>query len=221
MKRTLAAIALLALASGCSQSAQQSSQSAATTASSGAPAPAATNPVDFPLYQQSTVIGSHAFKQTSGNATLSGTEVIAENAATIAQLTDWIKTISATPPSGYTVMPSNSGYDTARAKAQSYGMDFAVFTHEVNGQRRHLVVLAVDPKTFDAKAGMVLSAIGKFKMLPQPMRDTIDSQVKSRTGYSVSDALNPDTPIGGAVQAVNTLNDSGQRGIVLIDGAKE
>ena len=221
MTRTLAAIALLAVVTGCSQSAQQSSQSSqGAQAQTASPAPIS-NPIDFPLYQQSTVIGAHDFKQSAGSATMSGTEVIAQNAATLSELSSWIKGVDTAPPAGYTVLPSSTGYDTARAKAQSMGMDFAVFTHSVNGQKRALVVLAVDPKIFDEKAGMVLTAISKFHMLPQSMRDSIDSQVKSRTGYTVSDALNPNTPLGGAVAAVNTLHDSGQRGIVLIDGAKQ
>jgi hypothetical protein len=223
MKRTLVAIALLALITGCG-SGQSNSQSS-TQASGGASAPAApaegaTNNTGFPLYQNSTVLSSKDFTQTAGAQSVSGTEVIAENPATIAQLGDWIKGLGTTPPAGYTVAPSNSGMDTGRAKAAAMGVQFQVFTHEVDGKKRAMVVLAVDPKTFDAKAGFVLSAIGKFRMLPQSMKDVIDAQAKARSGYSISDALNPDTPIGAAIAAVDALQASGNRGVVLIDGSK-
>jgi len=35
------------------------------------------------------------------------------------------------------------------------GVEFQVFTHEVDGKKRAMVVLAVDPKMFDEKAGFI------------------------------------------------------------------
>jgi hypothetical protein len=216
MKRTLA-LALLALVAGCSQSTQQSSQSAASSASAGS---GVANPIDFPLYAQSTVLSARDFKQRAGSTTIVGTEVIAENPASLNALNDWLKSVGAAPPNGYALAPSNNSIETGRAKAASLGIDFAVFTHTVDGKRRGLIVMAVDPATFDEKAGPVLGYVSKFKLLPQPIRDSIDGQVKERTGYTVSEALDPATPIGGALAAVTTLQSSGQRGIVLIDGTK-
>jgi hypothetical protein len=83
-----------------------------------------------------------------------------------------------------------------------------------------LIVLAVDPALFDQKAGPVLSALNQYKKLPQAFRDPIDAQVKSRTGFTASDALSPNTPIGAAVAAVAELRSSGQRGVVLVDGTR-
>lgn len=219
MKRTLTALALLAFVAACSNSGQSSSSSASGAA--GSAAPAASNPTGFPLYQNSTVLSSHEFSEKAGSQTVSGTEVIAENAATLAQLGEWINGLGTTPPAGYAVAATGSALATGRAKARSLGVEFQVFTHEVNGKQRAMVVLAVDPRTFDAKAGFVLSNIGKFKMLPQSFKDTIDAQAKARTGFSVSDALDPNTPIGAALAAVNTLESSGNRGVVLIDGTKQ
>jgi len=219
MNRTLAAIALLALVTGCSQSGQSTSQSSPEAAGASA-SPAAVNSTGFPLYQNSTVIASHDFRQKAGSQMVSGTEVIAQNPATIEQLGEWIKGLSTTPPAGYTVAVESSSVEVGRAKARALGVEFQVFTHEVAGKKRAIVVLAVDPKTFDAKAGSVLSYIGKFKMLPQSFKDTIDAQAKARTGYTVSDMLDPNTPIGAALAAVNALNESGNRGVVLIDGTK-
>jgi len=219
MTRTLAALALLALVTACSNSGQSGSQSASGTTASAAPA--ATNPTGFPLYENSTVISSHDFTSKAGSQSVTGTEVIAQNSATLAQLGDWIKGLGTAPPTGYEVAATGSTLEVGRAKARAIGVEFQVFTHEVGGKKRAMVVLAVDPKTFDEKAGFVLSNIGKFKMLPQSFRDTIDAQAKARTGFSVSDALDPNTPIGAALAAVNALESSGNRGVVLIDGTKQ
>jgi len=217
MKNLLPAVLLAAALTACSQS-SQSQSSSTTTASSPAAAP--TNPTGFPLYAESTVLASKAWSQNSGAHSYTGLEVVAQTPATLDQLNTWLKGISATPPDGYTVAASGSGLDTAHAKARALGADFQVFEHTVNGKRHELIVLAIDPATFDQKAGPVLGMLARYKMLPQALRDPIDAQVKQRTGFTVSDALTPNTPIGAAVAAVDQLRSSGQRGVVLVDGAR-
>jgi hypothetical protein len=66
----------------------------------------------------------------------------------------------------------------------------------------------------------VLSLIDEFSLLPPGFREPIDAQVKARTGFTVSQALDPSQPIGAALTAARTLRDSGQRGVVLVDAAK-
>ncbi len=216
MKRLLAVTALALGLSACSHSAQSTQGSAA----SASPAPAATNATGFPLYDGSTVLVSEPWHETGGSHEFGGTEVIAQTPATLAQLGGWIHRLAAAPPSGYDVAVSGSGMEIAQRRAAAMGVDFQVFTHDVNGTKRALVVLAVDPQTFEAKAGPMLSLIGKYKMLPKGLRDPIDAQAKARTGYTVSEALDPHTPIGAAIDAVQRLKDSDQRGVLLIDGAK-
>jgi len=82
-------------------------------------------------------------------------------------------------------------------------------------------VLVVDPQTLDAKAGPMLGVVGKFKLLPQSLRDSIDSQAKKQTGFTVSEATNPDSPIGAAVGALAQLRDFGGHGVVVIDAVKQ
>ncbi|HVA28568.1 MAG TPA: hypothetical protein VNF68_10330 [Candidatus Baltobacteraceae bacterium] len=221
MNRTLATLALLALVTGCAQSGQSNAQSSAQSPASGASAaPVPTNPTDFPLYQNSAVIAARDFSEKADAQTVSGTEVIAENPATLAQLGEWIKGLSSAPPAGYAVAVEGSGVEIGRTKARALGVEFQAFTHVVGGKKHATIVLAVDPKTFDAKAGFVLSSIGKFKMLPQSFKDAIDAQAKNRTGFTVSEMLDRNTPMGAALAAVQTLNDAGDRGVVVIDGTK-
>jgi hypothetical protein len=181
----------------------------------------ATNPLDFPLYTQSTVMSVNDWKQAVGTHAASGQEVIAKSPATLAQLTAWLHQESQSPPSGYTVAESGSSIEDARAHAERVGVDFQVFTHDVSGKPHALVVVALDPKVFEAKAGPVLDLADKYKMLPSGIRDTIDQRAKAATGFTASEALDTSTPIGAALAAARNLRSSGERGIVLIDGVKE
>jgi hypothetical protein len=67
----------------------------------------------------------------------------------------------------------------------------------------------------------MLGVVGKFKLLPQSLRDSIDAQAKKQTGISVTEATNPDTPVGAAIGALAQLRDFGGRGVVLIDAVKQ
>jgi hypothetical protein len=215
MNRTLCAVALILLVSGCSQSGQSSSST-----SSSSPVAEATNPIDFPLYNGSTVLSARDWHGSAGSTAVSGREVIAESGATLSELEGWIHDVSANPPQGYAVAASGSGIDTAHRHAEELGLEFQVFSHQDNGKNRELVVVVLDPTTFEEKAGPVLSLIDKYSMLPKGLRDPIDAQVKARTGFTVSQALDPSQPIGAALAAARTLRDSGQRGVVLVDASK-
>ncbi len=213
MKNVLLAALMLAAVTACSQSTQSQSAGAQS------PSPAATNPTGFPIYAESTVLASKAWSENNGSQHYTGLEVVAQTPATMSQLNTWLKSLSANPPSGYSVAASGSGVEEAHTRARAMGVDFQVFEHSVNGKRHGLIVLAVDPMVFDQKAGPVLSALNQFKKLPQAFRDPIDAQVRARTGFTASEALAPNTPIGAAVAAVDQLRSSGQRGVVLVDGA--
>ncbi len=215
MNRALSAVALVLLLSGCSQSGQS------TSSASASPAAAATNPIDFPLYNGSTVLTTRDWHGNAGSTAVSGREVIAESSATLDTLEGWLHDISANPPQGYAVAASGSSIDVAHRHAQALGLEFQVFSHQENGKTRELVVVVLDPTTFEEKAGPVLSLIDKFSMLPQSLRDPLDAQTKARTGFTVSQALDPSQPIGAALAAARTLRNSGQRGVVLVDAAKK
>jgi hypothetical protein len=111
--------------------------------------------------------------------------------------------------------------DAVRSHVQALGLDFAVFQHTEDGKMHGLIVLAVDPKTLDQKAGPALGMIGKFKMLPQSLRDPIDAQAKKQTGFTLTEMTQPDTPIGAAVDSLDQIRDFGGRGILLIDAVKQ
>jgi hypothetical protein len=100
-------------------------------------------------------------------------------------------------------------------------VDFIAFEGAESGKRHGVVVMVVDPQTLDEKAGPMLGLIGRFKRMPSVLRDPIDAQAKKQTGFSITEATNPDTPVGAAVAALDELRDFGGRGIVLIDAVKQ
>lgn len=224
----LASIALIVALAACSGGARGGG-------TAGAASPAATNPVDFPLFDGASVLSSRAWHQkitsrpgfgdnallSQGAGTYDGHDVVAGTQALMPSLETWLQNLDANPPSGYTSVAHGNGVEAVRAHTRDLGIDFMVFERLESGKRHDVVVLAVDPQMLDDKAGPMLGVVGKFKLLPQSLRDSIDAQVRKQTGFSVAEAANPDTPIGAAVGALAQLRDFGGRGVVLIDAVKQ
>ena len=201
----------------------------------GQPSPKATNPVQFPLFSGAEVLSSRDWRETvaskpgmadsallsQGAGTYDGHDVVAGTQALMPSLETWLHDLDAHPPEGYTSSLQGNGVEAVRDHTRDLGIDFAVFQRTENGKQHGVVVLAVDPQMLDAKAGPMLGAIGKFKMMPQMFRDSIDSQAKKQTGFSVTELTNPNSPIGAAIAALDQLRDYGGRGIVLIDATKQ
>jgi len=150
-----------------------------------------------------------------------GHDVVAGTQAFMSVLEGWLQGLSADPPNGYHLAASGNGIDAARAHARDLGVDFVAFEGTQAGKPHGVVVMVVDPQTLDEKAGPMLGLIGRFKHVPSMLRDPIDAQAKRQTGFSITEATNPDTPIGAAVAALDELRDFGGRGIVLIDATKQ
>jgi hypothetical protein len=193
------------------------------------------NPIDFPLFDGATVLSTHAWRETiaarpgvgdnavftQGKGTYDGHDVVAGTQALMPSLEDWLHDLEAHPPAGYTVAMQSDTVDAVRSHTRDLGVDFVVFQRTENGKQAGLVALAIDPDTLNAKAGPMLGAIGKFKLLPRSLRDSIDVQAKKQTGFTISEASDPNTPIGAAVSALAQLRDFGGRGVILIDAVKQ
>jgi hypothetical protein len=203
--------------------------------SSGTPSPAPTNPVAFPLFDGATVLSAHAWTERVGShpgvgdnavlrqgaGTYQGHDVVAGTQAMMPSLEGWLAELTQHPPAGYVAVPGNGTIDAVRAHTRDLGVDFAVFQGMQNGKRHGIAVLAVDPELLDAKAGPMLGLIGKFRLMPRSLRDSIDAQAKRQTGFTLSEATDPNTPIGAAVGSLAQLRDFGGRGVVLIDAVKQ
>jgi hypothetical protein len=217
------AAVLLAACSGGSQGA------------AGRPSPAATDPINFPLFAGAEVLSARAWRQTvssnpgvgnntvlaQGAGTYVGHDVVAGTQALMPSLEAWLRDIDANPPNGYAAAAEGNGVEAVRSHTRDLGIDFAVFSRNEEGKEHGVVVLAVDPQTLDERAGPMLRMIGKFKLLPPMLRDSIDAQVKKQTGFTVTELTNANTPIGAAVASLDELRDFGGRGIVVIDAVKQ
>jgi hypothetical protein len=62
--------------------------------------------------------------------------------------------------------------------------------------------------------------IAKYRALPAIMRAPIDNEARARFGMSITDATQPDSPIGAALAALDQFQHRSSRGIVVIDAVK-
>lgn len=189
----------------------------------------------FPLFDGSAVLSAREWHTTihrrpgvadatvlgEGAGTYDGHDVVAGTQAYMPALEQWLQGLSDSPPSGYRLAMTGNGVDSVRTHTRALGVDFVAFEGTQTGKPHGVVVMVVDPQTLDEKAGPMLGLIGRFKHMPSILRDPIDAQAKKQTGFSISEATNPDTPIGAAVAALDELRDFGGRGIVLIDAVKQ
>ena len=66
----------------------------------------------------------------------------------------------------------------------------------------------------------MLGLIDRYKYAPRSLRDPLDAQVKRETGISLSEATNPDSPVGPQLPHWASFATCG-RGIVPIDAVKQ
>jgi hypothetical protein len=222
----LVAIAVAAVLAACTS---------ANHGSAGAPSPAATNPVAFPLFNGADVLSAHAWRDTisthpeiadravfaQGAGTYDGHDVVAGTQALMPVLEAWLQDLAANPPAGYRVAVTGNAIEAVRTHTRDLGVDFLVFESTEQGKRHGVAVMVVDPQTLDEKVGPMLGLIGRFKHVPRMLRDPLDAQARKETGFSITEATNPGTPIGAAVAALDELRDFGGRGVVLIDAVKQ
>jgi len=197
--------------------------------------PAQTNPSDFALYQPSTIVGvaqfdtgaliksvqaSEAGKSNSSTPPppYHGTEVVATTPASLDQLRSWLGKREAAPPTGLKVKGSQS--DESRAQ-MGRGMGFFGTLFSTQDDRREVSVILMDPKIAHDHLGVALDLIDKYQSLPAPLRAGVDAEAKRAVGFTVSDMLDPASPVGMVVSALKNLPKTNQRAIILVDMTKD
>ncbi len=216
--------AAAAVLAGCSGGGP--AQNAATPA-------AIRNPLDFPLYPSASLIAAKSFTQdvrasgasggsvfAEGNGKYSGHEVIASSSASFAALSGWVEKLNASPPSGYVAAEDQSNPNQL-AQAQRYGLDYALFKKKTGNSTRGVLVIVMDPQRVNQRFGTILGMIGKYKALPQVLRSPIDNEAKARFGMTITQATQPDSPVGAALAALDDLEHRNARGIVVLDAQKQ
>ncbi len=168
------------------------------------------------LYPRATVIGVHSFNQivtaqqtrgtvfADGAGTYDGTEVVAASDASFGKLSAWVH---------------HFGTHSA-GTVQEYGFDYAVCERGSGKGTHGELVIVMDPKMVDRQLGSVLEMMGNYRSLPAFMRGPIDQQVKQRVGITLSEAMDPASPIGATLAALSDFEQRNSRGIVVIDAVR-
>ncbi|HZZ65674.1 MAG TPA: hypothetical protein VFE17_09270 [Candidatus Baltobacteraceae bacterium] len=225
-KRRFALAAVLMLAA-CSSGQNQGNRGAT-------PAPSLRNPLDVPLYPGASIMSVQNFTQkistqnsngptsvfTAGNGTYSGHEVLAASDASFSDLSSWVNHLALSPPPGYAAV-ENGDNPNAKVQAQQYGIDYAAFKKKDDGKTRGVLVIVMDPQRVNARFGKILGMVAKYRALPQVMRAPIDNEAKARFGMTITEATQPESPIGGALSALDEFSHKDTRGIVVVDAVKQ
>ena len=226
----IASVLLAASLAACSEKAQAPSSVAPTHA------PSLANTTGIPLYAGSRVVDTRDFTQVvnrtnaaaasngdvlmTANGTYKGTELVAASGASFSELQGWVDQVGAKPPVGYTRVQSSDLQD-ASDNASRYGIAFTVLKKEENGKPTGIIVMVMDPTRVTRRLGPALSLISKYQSMPSALRSVIDEKVKQQTGFTVTEATQPDSPLGVALGALDEFSHSDQRAIVVVNARKE
>ncbi len=207
------------------------------TQSGGSPRSPAASPqvssalAGFPLYPNSTTESSQPWTQTvssgttalasQGSGTYTGHRVIVSTNASFNELQSWIDGLDKNPPSGFASMSGQAKTAQVHSTLDRYGIDFAAFEKTENGKRVGVFVLAIDPATLTTHLGAGIDLIEKYRSLPEFLRKPLDDQIQARYGFTGTQALDPSSPIGGALAAYDTVKTKNERAVVLVDATKE
>jgi hypothetical protein len=203
------------------------------TASHGTAPAALRNPLNFPLYPGATLIATKSFTQVvhadttsgtsvfaQGNGTYTGHEVIASSTASFAQLATWLDRVNNAPPPGYTAEEAQTNaYE--QDQAQRYGLSYAAFKRKNGTHTNGVLVIVMDPQRVNRRFNAILGMIEKYKALPAVLRGPLDNVAKERFGMTITQATQPDSPIGAALAALGDLEHKNARGIVVLDAQKQ
>jgi len=228
--RIASSLALAMVLAGCNGQSQQSSSPATS-----APSPTAlTNPTDFPLAAGSTILDVKPFSQViaiktsssmlgqEGSGTYVGYEVLAGSTQSASALRAWLADLGQHPPTGYEYQTGSATSSGDVAKTLDlYGIAYAAFRTQKKTPGHGVIVVAMDPKQVKEKLGIALDLVERYRSLPSAVRDPIDQQFKGRTGFTISQATDPSSPLGMTIAALRQLQNSDARAIVMIDGTKQ
>jgi hypothetical protein len=190
------------------------------------------NPSDFPVYPGSGVMTVvpidsaqmfAAIRKADPTADVPknnyrGHEVVLQTNASMAQLSGWLATLRKTPPNGFHASQDHVDVSTGPNGWSSQTVDGGEF--ETSGDQRSVYVFVADPQRIRAKLGAAYALIDNYSKVPDILRGPIDQQAKEQLGYTVTEMLDPKSPVGAAVTSLKNLEGTGRRAILLIDQAE-
>jgi hypothetical protein len=198
------------------------------------------NPSDFPLYPRSEVVNvvpvdsAQMFAVMRANDPSSrlpenfrGHVIIAETGATMPQLRTWLAGLESAPPHGLRDMTSHRTRSATRGSRSprdgANGIDLNaddVVQFESGDGSRWVYLFAADPRQIYRDMAPVFAMIDGYAAAPDFLRGPLDDAAKKQTGYTITQMLDPKSPVGAVIAEVKRLQSSDRRGILLIDEAK-
>lgn len=205
-----------ALASLCLAVAALAGCSGGGSSARATPSPKLANPLGFPLYDDAAVIDVRRVKQSG----YTGQEVIAATQAAFSDVDDWLDGLNAQPPAGYIAEEPQTNPEQT-AQSQRNGLDYAVFRRKGGSGTHGMVVVVMDPERVNKRFGAILGMVDKYNALPTFLRGPVDNAAKARFGMTVTQAMQPGSPIAAALAAMHELQRRNARGILVIDAQKK
>jgi len=98
---------------------------------------------------------------------------------------------------------------------------YAAFTKKAGAHTRGVLVMVMDPRLVNQRFGAILGMIDKYKAMPALLRGPLDNAAKERFGMTITQATQPESPIGAALAALGGLEHKNARGIVVVDAQKQ
>ena len=139
-----------------------------------------------------------------------------------ASLRKWLADLGHRPPEGYVL---ENGSATASGRVTQtldvYGISYAAFRSANKAINRGVVVVAMDPKLVKEKLGIALDLVERYRSLPAALRDPIDREFKSKTGFTVTEATDPSSPLGMTLSALHDLQSNDERAVIMVDATKK
>jgi hypothetical protein len=188
------------------------------------------NPSDFPVYSGSGVMTVvpidsaqmfAAIRKADPQASVPpknyrGNEVVLQTNASMVQLSGWLATLRKTPPAGFHASGDHVDFSNGDTNGwSSKTVDGGAF--ETQNAQRSVYVFVADPQRIRAQLGAAFDLIDNYSKVPDMLRGPIDQQAKQQLGYSVTEMLDPKSPVGAAVTSLKSLQGTNHRAILLID----
>jgi hypothetical protein len=192
-----------------------------------APQRVATNPSTFPLFRPSEIIAVKAldsgpmvaaFRKNDPHdrsENYRGSEVVFATGASLAELRAWLRKLEAASPQGLRYSHGDTIASSDPEAMRANGAVGASF-QSPHGDRV-VVVFAVDPRLLHEKLGSALDLVDKYDKVPGMLRGPLDDSMKQQIGYSISEMLDANSPVGVAFRGLKTAEARNRRAIVLID----
>jgi len=144
-----------------------------------------------------------------------GNEIVLQTNASMAQLSGWLATLRKAPPPGFHASQDHVDVSTGPNGWSSQTVDGGEF--ETSGEQRSVYVFVADPQRIRTQLGAAYALIDNYTKVPDILRGPIDQQAKEQLGYSVTEMLDPKSPVGAAVTSLKNLQGTGRRAILVVD----